>query len=120
MHMRRADNGQRDTWIMTSAMSYTLAYNLPAGVSCADGCVLQWKYFAMQSCIEPGCDPTYCGDYSRGVNVVYSSNPGFCTAGGTAPEFFANCAGGRASDQHLPTQHACNRDGRAHARSSCC
>jgi hypothetical protein len=29
-------------------MTWTLTYQLPATVSCDTGCVLQWRYFAMQ------------------------------------------------------------------------
>ncbi|KAF6265045.1 glycoside hydrolase superfamily [Scenedesmus sp. NREL 46B-D3] len=92
-YLTRVDNGQRDTWIMTPQMDYTMAYQLPAGISCEGGCVLQWRYFAMQSCVERGCDRTYCGVYADGTNAVYGGRPGFCgDAGAAAPEFFNNCA----------------------------
>lgn len=88
----RVDNGQRDTWLLTNAARYTMTYQLPPTLSCEDGCVLQWKYFAMQSCIEPNCDRTYCGVYADGVNAVYGGRPPFCDAAATTAEFFVNCA----------------------------
>lgn len=91
--LTRVDNGQTDTWIMTSQMDYSLTYQLPAGISCDGGCVLQWRYFAMQSCVERGCNPTYCGAYAVGTNAVYGGQPGFCgDPGVAAAEFFLNCA----------------------------
>jgi len=48
----------------------------------------------MQSCVEQGCNPAYCGEYANGRNVVYGSNPGWCYIASGKPEFFANCAGG--------------------------
>ncbi|KAI8474593.1 MAG: hypothetical protein J3K34DRAFT_492907 [Monoraphidium minutum] len=62
-YLVRADNGQRDTWV-TGAMDYTTQYRLPAGIS--GPAVLQWTYYAMQSCVEPGCDRTHCGVYADG------------------------------------------------------
>ena len=74
---------------------YSLTYQLPAGISCDGGCVLQWRYFAMQSCVVRGCNPTYCGAYAAGTNAVYGGQPGFCgDPGVAAAEFFLNCAGG--------------------------
>lgn len=67
---------------------------LPADVSCPNGCVLQWWWMSMQSCVEQGCNPAYCGEYANGRNVVYGSNPGWCYIASGKPEFFANCAGG--------------------------
>jgi hypothetical protein len=50
------------------------------------------QYFAMQSCIEPGCNPAYCGVYAQGTNAVYGSRPGFCGTSAVRPEFFFNGA----------------------------
>jgi hypothetical protein len=73
-------------------MQWSMQYKLPAGIACDAGCVLQFKWFAMQTCIEPGCDRTYCGTYADGVNMVYGNRPGFCGATSAPPEYFANCA----------------------------
>jgi len=91
--LHRSDNGQRDTWITSSAMQWSMPYRLPAGVACDTGCVLQFKWFAMQTCVEPGCDRTYCGTYADGINMVYGNKPGFCSSTSAQPEYFANCAG---------------------------
>ncbi|KAF8065624.1 celF [Scenedesmus sp. PABB004] len=92
-YLTRVDNGQRDTWLMSDAANWTAAYRLPAGLSCDAGCVLQWRYEAMQSCIVPGCDPALCGGYASGRNVVYGSTPGFCSPTNNARlEVFSNCA----------------------------
>jgi hypothetical protein len=88
----RVDNGQRDYWIFDIAAEHTIKYKLPAGIVCEAGCVLQWEYYSMQSCIEPGCDRKYCGGYADGDNVLYNSNPGFCGRTGAQAEFFKNCA----------------------------
>eukprot|EP00775_Hariotina_reticulata_P005809 gene5809-6049_t len=104
-YLTRVDNGQVDTWLLSSQMTWTLTYQLPAAVSCDAGCVLQWKYFAMQSCIEPGCNPAYCGVYASGINAVYGGNPGFCSATSAQPEYFNNCAGGCGSVPVLGVQH---------------
>lgn len=55
---RRADNNALYTYIMGgksqgSLPGQTADYRLPAGVTCAGGCVLQWEYFAMQVCAAP-------------------------------------------------------------------
>lgn len=94
---RRSDNGQRDTWITSSAMQWSMPYMLPAGIACDTGCVLQFKWFAMQTCVEPGCDRTYCGTYADGVNMVYGNRPGFCSSTSAQPEYFTNCAGGHVA-----------------------
>eukprot|EP00953_Heterococcus_sp_UTEX-ZZ885_P022360 12375-Heterococcus_DN1.PRE.1 len=39
---------------------FSLAWTLPPGVSCPNGCLLQWEYTAMQSCIE-NCNSSICG-----------------------------------------------------------
>jgi hypothetical protein len=90
--LRRVDNGQRDYWIFDIGAEHTMKYKLPPGVVCEAGCVLQWNYYSMQSCIEPGCDRKYCGGYADGDNVLYNSNPGFCGRTGAQAEFFRNCA----------------------------
>jgi len=74
-------------------MQWSMPYKLPAGIACDTGCVLQFKWFAMQSCVEPGCDRAYCGTYADGINMVYGNKPGFCTSTGAQPEYFTNCAG---------------------------
>jgi hypothetical protein len=66
---------------------------LPANIACDNGCVLQWHYYSMQSCVLQGCNPATCGDYARGRNVVYGSTPGWCGIASGQPEFFTNCAG---------------------------
>jgi hypothetical protein len=71
---------------------HTIKYKLPAGIVCEAGCVLQWEYYSMQSCIEPGCNRKYCGGYADGDNVLYNSNLGFCGRTGAQVEFFSNCA----------------------------
>eukprot|EP00775_Hariotina_reticulata_P014862 gene14862-15054_t len=91
-YLIRSDSGQRDTWITSPAMQWSMPYRLPAGIACDTGCVLQFKWFAMQTCIEPGCDRTYCGTYADGLNMVYGSRPGFCSSTSAQPEYFANCA----------------------------
>lgn len=91
-YLTRVDNGQRDYWIFDIAAEHTMRYKLPAGITCEAGCVLQWEYYSMQSCIEPGCDRKYCGGYADGDNVLYNSNPGFCGRTGAQAEFFRNCA----------------------------
>lgn len=79
---------------MTASELFTMRYMLPPTISCDGGCVLQWKYYAMQSCIDAfGCDPTYCGVYANGYNAVYGSNPGWCGTTSGKLEFFHNCAG---------------------------
>ena len=92
-YLIRVDNGQRDTWVISKDVyDYTMTYQLPATIACPNGCVLQWQYFAMQSCVEPGCNPTYCGAaYASGQNPAVGNSPGFCTAT-SRPEFFLNCA----------------------------
>jgi hypothetical protein len=63
-------------------------------VSCDAGCVLQWRYYSMQSCVMPGCsDPAVCGAYASGINAVYGSNPGWCGSASGQLEYFHNCAG---------------------------
>lgn len=50
--------GDRSFWIRAGSVPSGAArfgglrFKLPAGVSCPGGCVLQWRYVAMQSCIE--------------------------------------------------------------------
>jgi hypothetical protein len=75
-------------------ISVYMRCRLPANISCPNGCVLQWWWMSMQSCVEQGCDRQYCGEYADGKNVVYGSTPGFCYVASGKPEFFANCAGG--------------------------
>jgi hypothetical protein len=85
-----------------------MTYQLPAGISCDGGCVLQWRYFAMQSCVEKGCDRTYCGAYADGTNAVYGGRPGFCgDPGVAAAEFFLNCAGMDCKMLYSPWTFAC-------------
>jgi hypothetical protein len=88
----RVDNNQRDYWIFDISADHTIKYKLPAGIVCEAGCVLQWEYYSMQSCVNPGCDRKYCGGYADGDNVLYNSNPGFCGRTGAQAEFFRNCA----------------------------
>jgi hypothetical protein len=43
-------------------------FRLPAGVSCANGCVLQWEYLTMNSCFPSDldkCDARACGVYKQ-------------------------------------------------------
>jgi hypothetical protein len=43
-------------------------FRLPAGVSCANGCVLQWEYLTMNSCFPSdlaNCDARACGVYKQ-------------------------------------------------------
>ncbi len=46
-YLTSADTGERSFWLMTGTYSnsapYTVKYRLPAGVSCPNGCVIQWK-----------------------------------------------------------------------------
>ena len=42
-------------------------YKLPASIT--GPVVLQWVYFAMQSCVERGCDRTFCGTYGDGEHM---------------------------------------------------
>eukprot|EP00953_Heterococcus_sp_UTEX-ZZ885_P015568 8762-Heterococcus_DN1.PRE.3 len=49
---------------------FTVAWTLPPGVSCPNGCLLQWEYTAMQSCIE-NCNSSICGNaYASKNNPV--------------------------------------------------
>lgn len=41
-YLTRADNGQRDTWIMAMDTNFTMRYRLPSNLTCVGGCVLQW------------------------------------------------------------------------------
>ncbi|KAG5191685.1 hypothetical protein JKP88DRAFT_8904 [Tribonema minus] len=72
--LKRSDTGTTEYWITTGtytgSAAVTLNYVLPAGVSCANGCLLQWEYVAMQSCIE-NCASAVCGPaYSTKYNPI--------------------------------------------------
>lgn len=96
----RADNNALYTYITggtcNGQMSMSAQYRLPAGVSCPNGCVLQWEFLTMNSCFER-CDRAVCGPYADRVNPVCGfSNMADCwsnVAGvDTVPEVFRNCA----------------------------
>ena len=98
---RRADSNERYHYILSGAWgrpeAFTHTFRLPAGVSCAGGCVLQWEYLTMNSCFEP-CNRAVCGVYADRVNPITGSrNMATCCLGASCnsanvPEVFRNCA----------------------------
>eukprot|EP00775_Hariotina_reticulata_P004446 gene4446-4701_t len=91
--LTRADRaGEKWFWMQTKSEVYTQDWVLPAGVSCPNGCVLQWQYIGMQSNIERGCDPAVCGAYSRCVNPALQGPNAVGPGCGTSFEVFRNCA----------------------------
>ena len=81
---------------VTNLQYFTAAYRLPTGVSCPDGCVLQWRYKTYNSCVDP-CPKAECGFYADRVNPV-SDDTGpmdYCSVaycGTVRCEVFHNCA----------------------------
>jgi len=99
----RADNGQREYYILTGRFDANvpvnevavLQYRLPAGFACPNGCTIQWEYMTYNSCIE-NCNRQFCSWYADKLNRIPGVNSGplaTCyTPGAPAPEIFYNCA----------------------------
>ncbi len=94
----RADNGIQKTYLLTAgAQDITMAYNLPAGLACSGGCVLQWTWKTWNSCVDP-CPASECGSaYAARLNPVVGNGPlDYCVSptvpNGVVPEIFKNCA----------------------------
>ncbi|KAG5181545.1 hypothetical protein JKP88DRAFT_195219 [Tribonema minus] len=102
--LKRKDTGATDYWLLTGSYGdsppYSMQYILPAGVACSNGCLLQWEYTAMQSCVVQ-CPQSECGPYANRSNPITGSvNMNLCPPTLTGPggaEVFRNCADIRIS-----------------------
>ncbi|KXZ45811.1 hypothetical protein GPECTOR_50g605 [Gonium pectorale] len=91
VHTNPQYNNKLYWYVRPGDVNITQTFRLPAGVSCAGGCVLQWWWVAYQFCYMPcGSDaddvPGECG---RNLNFPV----GQCTGGLLQTEQFNNCAG---------------------------
>lgn len=89
--LQRADGAGPQVWHTTTSAAgiYSAEFVLPAGVSCPNGCVLQWEYYTGNSCVPPclNRDLAACAPYDkRGIL------PNCGAPGASAGERFHNCA----------------------------
>ncbi|KAF6256157.1 hypothetical protein COO60DRAFT_1530799 [Scenedesmus sp. NREL 46B-D3] len=138
--LQRADGLGPFVYIMGGASMGTLGtmsanFRLPAGVSCAGGCVLQWEYLTMNSCFEPCPNAGACGVYANRQNPVTGQFNmanccvGFSCSAADVPEIFRNCAdiaitgGGGGTPTPPPPTGGCSStavSGGACGSGTCC
>ncbi|KAG2502093.1 hypothetical protein HYH03_000585 [Edaphochlamys debaryana] len=83
-------DGKLYQYVKSSDVIIASRWRLPAGVSCPDGCVLQWWWSAFQFCALP-CQPGSDDVASEcGRNLVFPVDT--CTGGPLQTEQFNNCA----------------------------
>ncbi len=75
-------NGKRYWYIPNPAGtgSFSSQWRLPAGVSCANGCILQWKWAAYQTCALP-CESPSVDDMSKVRNSLEASQKPYLQTG---------------------------------------
>jgi hypothetical protein len=86
--------------------TYKMQYKLPTNIKCEEGCVLQWWWHTLNSCVID-CDPKVCGFYSEGRNdIIHQSSLPKCPSedpDGNS-EVFANCADIRITDGNVNSE----------------
>ncbi|KXZ52084.1 hypothetical protein GPECTOR_10g1107 [Gonium pectorale] len=96
-HLRRVAPGTKYDgkiywYLKPSDSQITQTFRLPAGVTCASGCVLQWWWVGYQNCYLPCASPADDVEGECGVSV---NGSGQCDSI-TRTEQFNNCADGYA------------------------
>eukprot|EP00775_Hariotina_reticulata_P009644 gene9644-9804_t len=74
----------------------SMAYRLPTGFSCPNGCTIQWEYFTYNTCLEV-CPEAQCGFYASRFNRIIPVDQGpkpicYSSPQSFPPEIFKNCA----------------------------
>lgn len=78
----------------TNPQTISVSYKLPSGLSCPNGCMLQWTYKTYNSCVD-ACPSNVCGFYaSRRNDITGQAGPlDYCApVTSTVAEVFQNCA----------------------------
>ncbi len=96
--LKRADNNKAYWYILSGGENQELKldYKLPAGVTCPNGCMLQWEWLGTQMCYHPcaGADDveSECGFKGKRYKMGGASHESNICKPGQLPETFFNCA----------------------------